>query len=272
MSTKFTKHILLIGISAFLATCCPPAYSQTSPYTDGASKEVLTVTEESSKLHQAKDYQAAETKLKALIEKLDKQKTAKPVDLALATGNLAALLKDNNKPEEAIPYAQRCLAIDKKRFKEPSILVAEDIKLVADCCFGAKKFEESAKAYTDTIQIAEKASESDYFPCIVAAFANSARKKQLILDSYTGVAKSNFQPGQEEAADAFFAKSIAETMEAPDSAYRHPRARILFKNYGDFLKSTKQTEKLAKLDQDIKEYEKKIQVNRDWTYDKLDFD
>lgn len=270
--SKQANRLIPMVIATVASMSSLPAFSQVDPYTQNASEEVLAAGQECAKLHKENEFAPAEKKLTMLLLKLEKQKSPKPVDLALTLGNLAALYKDDKKPEQAIPYAQRLIAIDKKRFASPSILVAEDIKLLADCCFAAKKFDESAKAYEDVIQIAVKADESQYFPCIVAAHSNTTRKKQLILDSYQGLAKSNFQPGQEDAADAYFSNSIAETMQAPDSAYRHARARILFKYYGDFLKSTKQTEKIAKLETDVKEYEKKIQVNREWIYDKLDFE
>ncbi len=272
VKTILSKQLLLTAMATLIQFCWTPAFAQVSPYYENASADVVAAGEECAKLHKESEFAPAEKKLIALLAKLEKQKNPKPVDLALTLGNIAALYKDDKKPEQAIPYAQRVIAIDKKRFASPSILVAEDIKLLADCCFAAKKFDESAKAYDDVIKIAVKADESQYFPCIVAAHSNSTRKKQLILDSYQGLAKSNFQPGQEDAADEYFSKSIAETMEAPDSAYRHARARVLFKYYGDFLKSTKQADKIAKLEKDIKEYEKKIQVNREWIYDNLDFE
>lgn len=274
MTTNLTFNWLkcsLVAISC-IVVAQSPAIGQTSPYFDNASPEVLKASEECYQLHKDKDYAAAEAKLEALLAKLEKAKNPKPVDLVLVAASLTGLYKDDKKPELALPHVQHVLALDKKRFSPKSIFIAEDLKMIGDLTFALKKFDESEKAYSDALKIAVDADESEYFPCVVAFYANRDKKKQLVMDCYEGIAKSNFQPENEATAEDYFSKAMAETMQAADSKYRHARARLLFKYYGEFLNNSKQTEKLAKLNQDIKDYEKKIQINREWTYDNLPAD
>ena len=266
-SRRLLKTALLLSSLSALQICIP-ANAQLDPYMEGVGQEVREVIERSAKLHQGKDISASEKLLSDLLAKLEKEKHPKSAELALVTGDIAYLYKDTQ-PAKAIPYARSLVEIDKKRWGPRSPFIAEDTRLLADCYFSAKQFESAAKAYQDSLNWAIAADESMYCPCIVAATVNRDRKKSLILSCYEGIAKSNLQPDMDDTADAFFSSAIADTMKAADSDYRQARARILFKYYRAYLAKTNQPDKAAKVEDDIKSYEREIQANRNWAADGL---
>ncbi len=255
-----TASIIAVMLVTLLA---PSAHCQQNPYTQDISPSVLTTIDKSAELLKTKQFAAVEVLLLAAVQKLDAVKTS-PGDLAMMLGTLCQFYKEVNRAAEAIPFAQRLVQADKRRFKDGSIFIAEDLRVLGESYLAAKKYDDSAQTFQEALKIAIPASEADYFPCIVAAASNTERKSALIQACYEGVVESNCQPTRQSEAEHFFSAAIGDVISSKDNPYKFEQAQILFKHYREFLKNTNQTDKAEKFEEDVKSYEKTMSANREY--------
>lgn len=255
--------------------------SAVDPYTWGVSAEVLTALRQSSKLQTAKgtkatvakNNKAAEKVLLGILSRVDGAEKPTPANQALVTRALARYYQSAKNNAEALTYANRVLQIDKDRFGERNLFVAEDMKLVGDLYAADENYDEASKTYTKALKMVNKSPDSQYCPNIKYATANKNRKQILISSLYDGLAVANFQPPDPDddddgtaaaAADAYFTKAVREILKSSDYVDKYNRANLLFSRYKQYLKKSDQPDKAAQAEDQIEDYERRIQADREY--------
>lgn len=254
--------------------------SAVDPYSWGVSAEVLTALRQASKLQTAKgtnaavlkSNKAAEKVLLGILARVDAAEKPSPANQALVNRALARYYQNAKNNPEALAYANRLLQIDKDRFGERNLFVAEDMKLLADLYAADESYEDASKTYTKALKIANKSPDSQYCPNIKYATANKNRKQILISSLYDGLAVANFQPPDPDdddgtaaaAADAYFTKAVREILKSSDYVDKYNRANLLFSRYKQYLKKSDQPDKAAQADEQIEDYERRIQADREY--------
>ncbi len=247
--------------------------SLVDPYSWGTSAAVLDAFKQAAKLKKAKNSKGAEKALLAISHRVDGIEKPRPVDVAMVNMAITKFYRDAKKYDDAMAYANRLLQTDTERFGEKSIFVAEDLKLLGDIYLANKAYDEAAKTYQKSLKNANKASESEYCHNIKSQANNKARKQQLLMEVYNGLAVANFQPPDPDyeddgtaaaAADAYFNKAVKEILKSSDNINKYDRANQLFERYKEYLKTSDQTDKVQKADQQIDDYERKIQADREY--------
>jgi tetratricopeptide (TPR) repeat protein len=260
------KTSLLFGILiASLLMVTPPSWSQEEPYLKGVSKSVIDAVNHAYDVGTKGNKAQEEKELLAVLTKVSSGKIISRADQALVNDLLYRFYTKQKLPEKALPYANGRLNADRWRFGKTSIFVAEDLKDIGELQQATNQTESAIKTYEEALKIAEVASSAEYFPCIVAAYANSDRKEKLVKSCREGIATAHSKPGREEQSEAYFKSSIAEVMASKDYVDKADRAHLLFKGYRDFLQNTNQTEKLEKFEEEVKEYERKMGALKEYS-------
>ncbi len=256
--------------------------SAVDPYSWGVSAEVLTALRQSSKLQTAKgtkavvakNNKAAEKVLLSILARIDAAEKPNAANQALVIRALAKYYQSAKNNPEALAYANRLLQIDKERFGERNLFVAEDMKLLGDLYSADESYDDAAKTYTKALKMVNKSPDSQYCPNIKYAAANKNRKQILISSLYDGLAVANFQPPDPDeddddgtaaaAADAYFTKAVREILKSSDYVDKYNRANLLFSRYKQYLKKSDQPDKAAQADEQIEDYERRIQADREY--------
>lgn len=255
--------------------------SAVDPYSWGVSAEVLTTLRQANKLQSvkgakatmAKNGKAAEKSLLAILARVDGAEKPSPANQALVNRALAKYYQNAKMNSEALAYANRLLQIDRERFGEKNLFVAEDMKLVGDLYSADQAYDDAAKTYQKALKMANKSPDSQYCPNIKYATANKNRKQLLISSLYDGLAVANFQPPDPDEdddgtaaanADAYFTKAVREIQKSSDNVDKYNRANLLFSRYKQYLKISDQPDKAAKADDQIEDYERRIQADREY--------
>jgi|AGTN01.2.fsa_nt_gi hypothetical protein len=256
--------------------------SAVDPYSWGVTASVLTGLRQASKLQTAKgakvtvakNNKAAESMMLAMLAKEDGS-DEKPnlANQALLNRALAKFYLNSKNNQGALAYANRLVQIDKERFGEKNLFVAEDMKLLGDLYTADEAYDDASKTYQKALKMANKSPDSQYCPNIKYAAANKNRKQILISSLYDGLAVANFQPPDPDDdddgtaaanADAYFTKAAREILKSSDYVDKYNRANLLFSRYKQYLKNSDQKDKAAKAEDQIEDYERRIQADREY--------
>lgn len=270
----------LVSGSSLLASRYSTSASTVDPYSWGVTYDVLNALKQATKLQAAakgskasvlKNNQAAEKVLLSALSRVEAAQKQNEPNKALLNRALAKHYQNTKNTPEALAYANRLLQIDKDRFGEKNLFVAEDMKLLGDLYSNDQAFDDAAKTYQKALKMANKAPDSQYCGNIKYAPANKNRKQLLVASLYDGLAVANFQPPDEDddgtaaaAADAYFTKAVGEILKSSDQVDKYNRANLLFSRYKQYLKSSDQPEKAAKANDQIEDYERRIHADREY--------
>jgi len=180
------------------------------------------------------------------------------------------------KNADAIAYMQRVVDTRTRVYGNKSILVAKDLRNLADMQFALGKTDEAKGTYLQAIATANGAPASGYSTVkrgadaatvAAAASTNLTAKRNLVLACYDGLTKcldKNDDPGSGEDA---YTSAINQAARVKDKEFPTISVQsFLVKKYHDYLSSIQRPDDAADLDKQFDETFRRQEANR--TYDK----